>query len=188
MSYSSIKPTLKDFDSIVTQEFSEIATSNVINLPISTQECVLIWELQGRTLKQELNYNNTTWNEWNKPSGVIGDLTGLTITANGSTIVVTTTNTKLKANTNYGVIYNVVSKNNLTVLKIIQDAITFNSSIGNTVGNQKAVGTSVSNIVNNRFGFWLESTQPNGWNIKIKDIRVFELPVGSIIEADFASK
>lgn len=162
-------------------------TAPVISLP-STVVKGLFNEvtLQGRTLKNELNYNRDTWAEWSKTAGVVGDSTGLEFTANGATPVsAELLNTKFKPSTKYGILYNVVS--NTFASDFGTDGSVFGYVIlPKTVGNNKLVRTSIASISTNKMFLYNQlNTEPAGNKIKIKDIRLFELPTGSEIESDF---
>lgn len=140
--------------------------------------------------KNELNYNPSTWSEWIKPTGVIGDSTGFEITANGSSYVITSIPTNLKTSTKYGYLVNVVS-NTISTLSKFNMANSRTSTniwnLGTLLGNQKFIDTSKASISNNSLVFAADPTEANGNKIKLKDIRVFELPTGSQIESDFTN-
>lgn len=139
------------------------------------------------TYHNELQYTPSTWAEWSKNSGGAFDSTGASITADGSTWQnIWLLNTQFKTSTKYGLLYNVVS-NTLTQPFDIGSGVTAftDTSISKTVGNNKFVVTSQSSITTNECLFHIMNTEPAGNSIKIKDIRVFELPPGSQIETDF---
>lgn len=143
--------------------------------------------VKGRSLKNELNYNKDTWTEWTK-SGASGDSTGMEFTTINGSYVSATLLTQFKPNTKYGYLFNVVS-NNLPNPGIKIDSFNAPQSadfhIGASVGNLKLVNTTRVSIANNWFKFATINTLTTGLKVKIKDIRVFELPAGSEIESDF---
>jgi len=132
-----------------------------------------------------LVYNPATWAEWTKGTGVTGDITGLELTSTVSVYVnASMANLNTKINTKHGVLYNVVSKDivsNLNLTKICgADAV-----MPSIIGNNKYVFASTSNtILVKTFQVFIYEAS-SGLKIKLKDIRLFELPVGSQIESDF---
>ena len=142
--------------------------------------------VKGRSLKNELNYNSETWVEWTKTSGVVGDGTGLEITADGSTFVNSVLRTQLKSNTKYGILLNIVSSNLTRPLSVgASDRALPGVQISSSAGNKKAISTSQTTIVSNTVSVYVGPTELDGNKIKIRDIRIFELPAGSEIEKDF---
>lgn len=148
--------------------------------------------LKGMTLYNELNYNPETWEEWDKTSGVIGDATGLTVTADGVNIITAKIYTNLKPSTKYGYIVNIV-KNTVTTGTIPRFDNTgtvlpaFVPITSGFVGLKKSRQTTPSDLsaMNNKILFAIYSNTDSGQEIKMKDIRCYELPVGSEIETDF---
>lgn len=140
--------------------------------------------------KNELVYNPSTWAEWTK-SNVVGNATGLEFTCVDGAYTITNLATGFKTSTKYGVLLNVVS-NSLNLKSIYVDnsvatSLLYIVTSATTVGNQKFTFTSKATIVSNFFNIQTNnSVGGNGTKAKIKDIRVFELPAGSAIEADFA--
>ena len=135
----------------------------------------------GRYIKNELKYNRDTWAEW---AGDITsrDSTGITIT-DGSKYIALITN--LKPSTKYGVLTNVVSNNFTGLLNALTSAVaSYAVCNAGQIGNLKNIATSVATIVTNKMGY---TTSAGTGIIKIKDTRVYELPTGSEIEADFTS-
>jgi hypothetical protein len=149
--------------------------NNVVNGQISVS-------LKGRSLKNELNYNRDTWAEWTThPTGVIKDSSGISMTGGARYAYVPT---KVKPLTKYGLLYNIV-ENSITEGGVrasnylTGSYITLSSNLGN---NTKTFITQEV-ISSNRFG--IETISTTVGSIKIKDIRLFELPAGSEIEKDF---
>ena len=145
--------------------------------------------------KSEVPYTPATWAEWTKNgSGYTLSNNCLNITSDGATVDPTfTLNTSLKNSTKYGVLINVLTNNINRPIYINRfytgDVITNFVPI-NTVGNIKCVFTTKINITNNVLNIGLyggAGLSPNGSVITIKDIRIFELPTGSKIEADFTN-
>lgn len=143
--------------------------------------------------KNLLVYNPITWAEWTKTAGVTGDASGLEFTLN-NTVAQTATlnNTAFKNSTKYGILYNIVS-NSLAISivelknKDLSDTYPRIANSGSGTGNKNVVFTTKANITNNRFVLGDGSLVDNGLKVKIKDIRAFELPAGSEIEADFTN-
>jgi hypothetical protein len=132
-------------------------------------------------------YTPSTWAEWTKDTGVIGDSTGLEWTADGTNFKNGMINATLKSTTKYGVLYNVVSSTlvgNMTMRTWSGNQLV-GQSISKTIGNNKLTFTTPSGMTDDKIGFYSINTEPSGNKIKLKDIRVFELPVGSQIESDF---
>ncbi len=162
------------------ETFYGIGSINALSKSALLAKC----ELAGQVLKNESKYTPSTWVEWTKGSGVVGDSTGLEITATTSTNASLPTN--LKSSTKYLLLYNVVSSSLVTsgfYASTLGHKDPFGSLIvPRTVGNQKIVATTLSSIVNNNLYFYVNADSGN--KIKIKDIRLFELPAGSQIESD----
>jgi hypothetical protein len=138
-----------------------------------------------------LVYNPTTWAEWTGKEGTIGDSTGLEFTSDGTSID-PKINTALKDNTKYGILYNTVSSTVTTGAWMFggnSAASAFvDTSLTKTVGNKKLILTTRNPITTNKVQLYLYSDVAIGQKIKIKDIRIFELPPNTIIEADFTNK
>lgn len=142
--------------------------------------------LEGNTLKNELSYNPNTWAEWTKSTGVVGDSTGLEFTADTTKYVYSYLNVNFKPNTNYGVLLNILSNNTGQHLAIDgSSGQPFGMNWGTAIGNVKAVKTSIANITLQTFRFAIPPNETSGLKIKIKDVRVYELPPNSQIETDF---
>lgn len=135
-----------------------------------------------------LVYNSTTWIEWVKPVGIVGGITGLEWTLDAASAMSAYINTNLKPSTKYGVLINIVSNNTNTYLRMpatqgLLNGVNFTTSSGNQKGVDISPSIITSNVItikNNGFGV-------SGTKIKIKDFRIFELPVGSQIEWDFSN-
>ena len=163
-------------------------TSNVINLPSTVNTFSdgtngqVSASVKGRTLKNELNYNRDTWAEW--------VVTGESSKGNGLITLNRTTenayiqlDTSLKPNTKYGFLLNVISTNaNIGSITNDTDAFANASFDLSSIGNKKIIKTSLSTITNNKIAW--RSLNTNIF-VQMKDIRAFELPVGSEIETDF---
>jgi hypothetical protein len=147
------------------------------------------WLLRGLPgiIKNEVKYNPDIWAEWAKGSGVVGDSTGLSFTADGINLRnATLSPCYFKSNTKYGVLFNMITNTSAWF------ELDPNNFLGaylriTGIGNIKNVFTSKSTISTNSIQF-LQSATPtniNGMVSKIKDIRIFQLPAGSQIESDF---
>ncbi|NLX80043.1 MAG: hypothetical protein GXZ03_00535, partial [Proteiniphilum sp.] len=163
----------------------------IVSLPKNAANGQVSASVKGMTLKNELNYNRDTWEEWT--------LTGLNKVEDGALVIKRTTsssnavlsNTKFKPNTKYGFLTLVKSTVGTDVSKIscYDDAFAGATaadapldSFFSEVGNRKLVLTSKQTIDKNRLFI---RTNSNDVEVKIKDLRVFELPTGSEIENDF---
>lgn len=142
--------------------------------------------LKGVPKGNEVVYNTDTWAEWSK-SGAICDATGAEITSNGVDWKSITAPTSIKLSTKYGFLCYVVSSSLTQIFRGGGDTALPPFTIGSTVGNQKAVVTSKAVITTNSLIIYPNNTEPANNKIKIRDIRVFELPTGSQIESDFAN-
>ncbi|MEG6613771.1 hypothetical protein V6C42_13025 [Pseudoclostridium thermosuccinogenes] len=163
------------------------ATASVITLPDDVVEGQFSVTLKGRSLKNELNYNRDTWAEWSKDDGVVGDSTGLKFTADGvNWLTAVLNNINIKPSTKYGLLYNVIDSTLVQPFMLGHPEHAFNTTIlPASKGNQKVILTSQSSIFAQAFMLIVYNTEPAGNKIKLKDIRLFELPAGSEIEADF---
>jgi hypothetical protein len=134
--------------------------------------------------KSEVQYNPETWEEWTGGYGtIVTDVSGITL-GNGSASAAKYYNASFKTSTKYGFLYNVVSLQNTN--RIILAGGGVNYPFGNlnpvcTVGNNKYIAETQSSFVTNQL---ILGVSGNGI-VKVKDIRVFELPTGSQIESDF---
>lgn len=141
----------------------------------------------GTSLKNELNYNRETWAEWSKILSA-GDVTGLEFTGDGAEYPRAHMNSSLKPSTKYGILFNVIV-NNMDKSLMLSNYLTGSNVLlanANFVGNTKTIITTTTPINTNRFRFEI-SCPAAGTKLKIRDIRVFELPPGSQIEADFTN-
>jgi len=182
---ASIEKDLKSYQSTmasvnVNQEAKQSVTGyGNVNLPKNCANGQVSASVKGRTLKNELNYNHDTWAEW-EGSITSRDSSGIVITDGAKHIALPTS---LKPSTKYGILTNVISNNFTGNLNSLTSALGayFICTAGQT-GNFKNVVTSVATITTNKVGY----VTGNGTGIiKLKDIRVFELPTGSEIETDF---
>lgn len=142
--------------------------------------------------KSEVPYNPTTWNEWtgSKTSGAVADSTGVTITGDGAIAQFFTSSvTNIKASTNYGILFNVPNSN--IVNRLYFGTVAYSEpfagrSLSPVVGNNKVIFASQASFGANQIKLYLP-IEAVGKSIKLKDIRIFELPTGSQIEADFTN-
>lgn len=138
--------------------------------------------------KSEVPYTSSTWEEWVKGAGVVGDSSGMTLTSDNLTYIVSKIPMTYKTSTKYGIIYNVVVSTLTGALMyrpwVSADA-TGQINLSKNIGNNKLTMTTASTLTSTQFGIHIDVAEPLGNNIKLKDIRIFELPVGSQIETDF---
>lgn len=166
--------------------FDNISLKQVLQDGFTDAEAELI--LRGRPRENEVKYDPNTWAEWTKSAGVVGDSSGLELTADGAASKSgLLSNIGLKSSTKYGYLFNVISmpaantKFQLDVNNYLGALYTPTSS-----GYHKKVGTTPATITDNKL-FLYYQTDTAGNKIKLKDIRVFELPAGSQIESDFTN-
>jgi len=134
-----------------------------------------------------LSYNPITWIEWitSPANKFTADISGLEITATNGSNEFAYLVSNFAPNLNYGLLYNTVSSN-ITGSWAISSTSAFNSlTLENIIGNKKVILTSKSIITDNTIRFILGSNNSTSTKIKIKNIRVFYLPVGSQILSDF---
>lgn len=142
--------------------------------------------LQGRTLKNELDYTASTYGEWNNLGAYVAVDSGcLKITGHtgGQSSRVTTA---VKPSTKYGLLVDIVENTtavNFYTMSLIYSSITISNGVSD-IGNKKAVFTTNASITTNAFGFYTDAT--SGY-VKFRNIRLFELPSGSEIESDFTN-
>ena len=134
-----------------------------------------------------LHYDPVTWAEWTLSARNSVSGNALTFTPDGINTTSANIAAIAKTNTKYGVILNVPARGSSYF------EFDFGSSIGAggfyanlSVGNNKIVGTTGASIASNRFTLY-QGVVPVGQICTIRDIRVFELPTGSQIEADFTN-
>jgi hypothetical protein len=134
----------------------------------------------------ETDYDADTWAEWGvKSSGVVVDSTGVEFVSDGNIFQNISIPTNIKVSTKYAILYNVVSSTLQKSLILGSSGYAISTSITKNIGNNKAIATSLATILTNKIIFSTYNTESSGNKIKIKDIRVFELPTGSQIETDF---
>jgi hypothetical protein len=138
--------------------------------------------------KNELVYNPNTWVEW------IGKLSS-TIVSNYISITnldvpAAYLTTLLKTSTKYGILLNIRinTRTNLTYLPANAAGTTpfagDNTIAAGITGNIKSIMTTKASFATNRIVLYVPL---NAGKIELGDIRVFELPAGSQIEADFTN-
>lgn len=130
-----------------------------------------------------LHYNPTTWAEWTIVR-VIGGSDGIEFQANGIATSTAYCDMSIMSGKKYGFLYAVVSN---TIVNAFGLGDAFNwGQLSKTIGNNKYVETAVGST-NSVIIYTQIAAEPSGNKIKLKDIRVFELPAGSQIEADFTN-
>ena len=134
--------------------------------------------------KSEVPYNPTTWEEWVNYSGtIIKDATGITF-GDGVNISTVIKDTNIKPSTKYGYLFNVVSLQGGSRVILAGGGIAYpfgNVSPYHQLGNNKHIVTSQSSFTTNKLIIGTSSPTV----LKLKDIRLYELPSGSQIESDF---
>lgn len=140
--------------------------------------------------KSEVPYTASAWAEWTMAGA------GTTRGSSGAHLVQDGGNerfemlTAFKPSTKYGILHNVISQNLNGSFVLVGGggmAPPNHIVLGKTVGNNKATFTSIASITNNAARLALETTNTDGTYIDFKDVRIFELPTGSQIEADFTN-
>lgn len=193
--FNQIKTEFSTYQGIINEINNEITDNTVKTITensdtISMSDAVdgmMNIEIGGLTLKNELTYNPDTWAEWEKSTGVVGNSSGLSITYSDDINEGTHIPTLLKPSTKYGILQNVtVNTLNTSIVRISEHTTGTNPVICNAgqTGNFKTVITTQSVITNNVFGYSAPKAD-GGLMVKIKDIRIYELPAGSEIENDF---
>jgi hypothetical protein len=160
-----------------------VSDYKTVGLPKNAASGQMSISLKGMTLKNELNYTPETWEEWDGDGIIDKDSSGLTIGGASKFVYVVPS---AKTSTKYGVLLNIVSndlESNLMALTSIMSSTVMVRP--GELGNKKIVFMSIAEFVNTRFGFYTQSDEIG--NIKLRDIRMFELPAGSEIESDFES-
>jgi hypothetical protein len=138
--------------------------------------------------KSEVPYTPSTWAEWGfvpYTGSYTADSTGATLIGGSGRGPVMMKSATVKASTKYGFLYNVVSST-LAAGSFFGTSTEFNwATLPKVVGNNSGVRTSVA-AGGSSFNLYNQTDSDTG-SIKLKDIRVFELPAGSAIEADFTN-
>lgn len=168
-------------------EGSDIA-NDFDSLSASALDSKYPFEEVEETIVNELAYNPVTWEEWILDEGVSGDETGLEFTAPGGTAIGATLLTSVKESANYGLLYEVVSGTgeNLGVSSTGAFAVS-GKILSSSIGLRKDSLPTNATIVDNQFRIFLGSSNSAGTKLKVKDLRLFELPEGSEIANDFAT-
>jgi len=135
----------------------------------------------------QVQYNPITWAEWTKTIGITANSLGLEMTSDGSTWIFAHIPTSLKVSTKYGLLYNIVNATITQNFLLGTGLNPFNSVIPKTIGNNKFVITTLTSFSYNQVQLGITNTDSIGNKIKLKDIRLFELPTSSQIETDFTS-
>jgi hypothetical protein len=138
--------------------------------------------------KSEIPYNPDTWDGWSGNSAVLKDTSGLEFVATGTGNVTQAIALNVKHLTKYAIIYEVVSS---TILGDLTSSGNggkqpFGLTMSKNIGFNKIIHITNDTFDTNTFTIYIG---PNiaGQSIKLKDIRIFELPTGSQIEADFTN-
>jgi len=142
---------------------------------------------KGILPKSKIYYTSSTWVEWDKSAGVVGDATGLEFTSDGASYLAGKCALAFNPSAKYGVLYNVVSStyNQFFFIRgYVSNSALSDTIIPKTVGDNKAIFTTSASPTSTLLGFFIVPTTA-GEKIKIKNVRVIELPIGSRIDADF---
>ena len=150
------------------------------------------WEYIVLQLYNEAIYDPTGWVEWTDYCGVVVTASSLAFTFGsewGDTFARIITS--LKPNTNYGFLLS-VSGNTMTsgVTLITASSSAFgqaNIVTPGQSGNIKLTLTTLASISNNRIYLSYSTNTHPGETVTVSQIRVFELPVGSDLETDYAT-
>ena len=140
--------------------------------------------------KSEVPYTPSTWAEWTKYNA-IGDSTGITFSLSNTTgSIQTPSPITLKPNTKYGLLFNII-ENSMTASfygKVAGTVVPSNATLvsnNGEVGNKRFVVTLPGTLSD--VNLKVASNYTGSGTLKIKDIRLYELPTGSQIEADFTN-
>lgn len=129
----------------------------------------------------QTSYNTSNWSEWSKGAGVTADLSGIKFTHDGATNITASIAVNFKANTKYGILMHIVERtdtNKNLEIKLGTSTIANISDIGDI--KVRFDITTPINILSVTAG-----SGASGELIKLKDVRVFEIPPGTVIESDF---
>jgi hypothetical protein len=164
--------------------YKEVSGYGSIDVPNNAKGQISDVRIKGRSLKNELNYNRDTWEEWilGPNASIVNGCLNINGDGSGNSTLL---NTNCKPGTKYGLIFNFPLNTLSGSLRLNADLIGVTTVIytNGIVGNHKFTFTTQSVLTNNRLGINLSSTT-TGY-IQIRDIRMFELPAGSEIESDF---
>jgi|GEM_PF-2517712 len=136
--------------------------------------------------KNELVYS-ADYREWTVYGvGSIKSVAGIHLVASGGTESAALT-TQVKGNTKYGLLYNVLVSTLVNFLKLNSQYTGTAFNVPKLIGNNKISFTTQATITTNKLEFYLPAENADGQYIDLKDIRLFELPLNSEIEADFTA-
>lgn len=158
----------------------------VVSLPKNAGQGPVDVRLEGLTLKNELDYNPATWEEWTLAANA-SISNGLVFAGAGSAST-SRLYINAKSNTKYGLLFNVL-ENSINGAFRMHSSLTGATEVlfeGGLTGPFKKTFLTQGVIEDNYIGFNLSSPTTEG-EVKISDIRLFELPPGSEIESDFES-
>lgn len=139
-------------------------------------------------LKNEIIYNPSIWSDWSKTNAA-GDSTGISFSMVSGQNSKITIGTNFKTTTKYGLLFKIVSNTMATnsMYAMFCANVTIPTAIAaSETGNKKFMVTTLGTIPWNMFQIDTNSSGGTG-SVKIKDIRVFELPPGSQQETDFTN-
>ncbi|AOY76923.1 BppU family phage baseplate upper protein [Clostridium formicaceticum] len=158
-------------------------TAIYLGMEVSNTNAQISVQIFGRSLRQELNYNRSTWVEWT--------LEDSSIVENGRLKLIRTTlgrqaflNTNVKSSTKYGILLYVYENTGNLTTQGNNTPFGDSSVLISGVGNKKAILTTQSSFTVNSLALKMSG---NSTSVTIQDIRLFELPSGSEIESDFTN-
>ncbi|NLN03850.1 MAG: hypothetical protein GX166_03380, partial [Clostridiaceae bacterium] len=150
----------------------------VVSLPKNAGQGPMDVKVEGLTLKNELDYNTETWEEWSLRDGsevVDGKLKIVRVSLSEQAYI----NASFKPNAKYGLLMYVHELT--TPLLNATGAFSGTTTLASSTGNQKAILLTTSAIERNALSF---KTNVQG-TVTVSNVRIFELPPGSEIESDF---
>jgi hypothetical protein len=143
--------------------------------------------MMGFKPKNEIVYTPATWSEWAGKTAACSVVNGFLAIENNASDVNISLNTNLKLSTKYGILYNVRTNTRTATTQVIGSNSsyplrTYQNINAGVTGNFKSVQVSAGSMVSNKFYSYISV---NSGKFEYGNIRVFELPTGSQIEADF---
>ena len=189
-SIKAIEETLINYNPTAETRLTQTTADRVVSLPKNAGEGGLKSAINGNTLKNETTYNRDTWAEWSftNAQNAIKNSEGLSLENTTSAGMTTYILTKVKPLTKYGILfYVIINTFEATFYSRLADVVASPTIvIGNRVtGNIKTTITVGEIITMNRFT--LGANGSGTGELKLKDVRIFELPAGSQIESDFTN-
>lgn len=142
---------------------------------------------QGIFPKTKTYYTPSTWVEW-ATSNATGYPSGMMITFKSGTYASATKVTSLKPSTKYLLLFNVAANNLSTQKLYLSNTLTGSYVIavspGDPIGNVKLILTTQATITTNSLMLSSLVLGDEGLTIQINNIRIIELPIGSMLLQD----